>query len=242
MSRKLLYIASACVVCVFFVSVASLVSRRKAIHEHFDFAVSESVCNQTFHLDIPNVLTHDQCDLLIKASKDNGMKVSEVGEENQVLDTNVRKSTQTWFDQQANEVTRHISAVAMELAKKMEHCFGTITVADNFESIQVVQYGKDGKYDPHFDGTECGDDNKITCPANQRIATLLIYLNDDFVGGETRFPNMNNLKIKPVKGNAVFFWVSDPKTGLVYSDTLHGGDPVQEGEKWIATQWIRRKA
>lgn len=237
MPRKLFYIASACVV---FIAVIIAIRASIVLREHFAFAESKNICNQTFYFEIPNVLTHDQCDALIKAARDQGMESSAVGETDVVLDTNVRKSEQTWFQQNGNDVTRHISDVAMRLVQQMKHCFGNIKVADNFESIQVVHYGQDGKYDPHFDGVECGEDNKIPCPITQRIATLLIYLNDDFEGGETRFPHMDNRKIKPVKGNAVFFWVAEPTTGLVYSETLHGGDPVLKGEKWIATQWIRK--
>jgi prolyl 4-hydroxylase len=41
-----------------------------------------------------------------------------------------------------------------------------------------------------------------------------------------------------VKGHAVFFAYerAQPSSG-----TLHGGAPVLEGEKWVATKWLRER-
>jgi prolyl 4-hydroxylase len=212
------------------------------IKETFTEAGTElAVCNNTYMKEITQLLTPEQCDRLRLAAQTHGMEESRVGETENELDMNVRKSTQVWFPQDTNAITEIIAAEAMDLVKSMQHCFGDITTKNNFEDIQIVRYEQDGKYDPHYDGTECNGDDEDPCLKNQRIATLLIYLNDDFEGGATRFPNLD-VSIKPKKGNAVFFWVSDPATGLLYKKTLHGGDPVLSGEKWIATQWIRRNA
>ena len=40
--------------------------------------------------------------------------------------------------------------------------------------------------------------------ANDRIATALVYLSDDFIGGETIFP-AHNLTIRPQQGTALLF-------------------------------------
>ena len=39
-----------------------------------------------------------------------------------------------------------------------------------------------------------------------------------------------------MKGNAVFFSYDRPEAS---TRTLHGGAPVIEGEKWVATKWMR---
>ena len=44
----------------------------------------------------------------------------------------------------------------------------------------------------------------------------------------------------PVKGNAVFFVYKRPD-GTLDEDTLHAGLPVERGEKWIATKWLRER-
>lgn len=251
-SRLTPLLAVACTISLFVIIFTMVVKHRRASISTTGVAeptpvmsarpsidTSLPVCNNTYLFEIPRLLTPEQCDQLRAAAVKHGMEDSRVGEAENELDKNVRKSTQTWVKYDHNEITKIIAAKAMDMAKSLRHCFGDITIAKNFEDIQIVRYDKDGKYDPHYDGTECKGDKESPCLKNQRIATLLVYLNDDFAGGETRFPNLK-VSIKPKKGNAIFFLVSDPKTGMVYKNTLHGGDPVLDGEKWIATQWIRR--
>jgi len=71
----------------------------------------------------------------------------------------------------------------------------------------------------------------------QRVATLVMYLNEPARGGGTTFPDVG-LEVAPVRGNAVFFSYdrAHPSTR-----TLHGGAPVIEGEKWVATKWLRER-
>ena len=206
----------------------------------YEFADGNTVCNRVFYFELDGFLTHRQCDQLRAAALDNNMHDSQVGESHSALDVNVRKSTQTWFKHHENDVAKFIGDKVYELINTapLMACFKGVKQDADFEDVQVVRYDTNGKYDPHFDATECGDDIGVRCVSNQRIATVLIYLNDDFLGGETRFPNLN-ISVKPAKGKAVFFWVSDQSSRLVYNETLHGGDPVTHGEKWIATQWIR---
>jgi prolyl 4-hydroxylase len=69
----------------------------------------------------------------------------------------------------------------------------------------------------------------------QRVATLVMYLNTPNQGGGTTFPDVS-LEVAPIKGNAVFFSYDRPHA---VTRTLHGGAPVVEGEKWVATKWLR---
>jgi prolyl 4-hydroxylase len=47
-----------------------------------------------------------------------------------------------------------------------------------------------------------------------------------------------HLEVAPKRGNAVFFSYERPHPS---TKTLHGGAPVIEGEKWIATKWLRER-
>ena len=62
-----------------------------------------------------------------------------------------------------------------------------------------------------------------------------MYLNTPARGGGTVFPDAG-LEIAPTRGHAVFFSYDRPHPA---SRTLHGGAPVTEGEKWVATKWLR---
>lgn len=106
---------------------------------------------------------------------------------------------------------------------------------DNLEVLQVQKYEPGQEYVNHCDFFNYPEHPTIT--GNDRIATMIIYLNDDFTGGETVFPLLN-VTVKPKRGMGLFF---DYK--YIYElnrTTLHAGTPVIEGTKNIVTCWIRR--
>jgi prolyl 4-hydroxylase len=71
----------------------------------------------------------------------------------------------------------------------------------------------------------------------QRFASFLIYLNTVEAGGETRFPKLN-ISVKPIAGRALYFR-NLYFNGTEHQLSLHGGDPVLKGEKYLATKWMR---
>jgi len=232
--HRRLYVAG-----VFIYIVACLVLYRAVTAtptlEGFEFTQAP-VCNDTYYLEVDGFLTPEQCDALIAATQDVGLNISQVGIDASVTDESVRKSTQHWFKPEDNDIAKYIRQKTIDFVNSLG-CMSN-TSANTYDDIQVVRYDVGGKYDPHYDDDECETD---TCKPNRRIATLLIYLNDDFKGGTTRFPNLD-VDVVPKKGKALFFWVADPSTTLLYKNTLHGGMAVESGQKWIATQWIRTSA
>jgi len=110
---------------------------------------------------------------------------------------------------------------------------------ENGEGLQVLHYRPGTEYKPHydyFDPIEPGTPT-ILKRGGQRVATLIIYLAEPEKGGATSFPDVQ-LEVAPKRGNAVFFSYdrAHPSTR-----SLHGGTPVIEGEKWIATKWLRER-
>ena len=71
----------------------------------------------------------------------------------------------------------------------------------------------------------------------QRLATVILYLNEPEQGGDTAFVD-RDLRVTPTKGNAVFFSYLSADAS---SKTLHAGLPVLAGEKWIANKWLRAR-
>jgi len=109
---------------------------------------------------------------------------------------------------------------------------------ENGEGLQVLRYGPGAEYKPHydyFDPDQAGTPT-ILKRGGQRVASLVCYLNTPTLGGATVFPDVQ-LDVAPVKGNAVFFSYDRPHP---VTRTLHGGAPVIEGEKWVATKWLRQ--
>jgi prolyl 4-hydroxylase len=112
---------------------------------------------------------------------------------------------------------------------------------DHGEPIQILHYTPGAEYKPHFDffdPTFEGND-KVLAMGGQRIATLIMYLNDVEAGGSTVFPDVG-LDVLPKKGNALYFAYAT-EDGQLDRRTLHGGSPVGRGEKWIATKWLRER-
>jgi prolyl 4-hydroxylase len=74
----------------------------------------------------------------------------------------------------------------------------------------------------------------------ERIITFLIYLNDDYEGGETDFPLLG-VRHKGRRGQGLFF-VNALPSGGPDSRTVHAGRPPTRGEKWLLSQFIRSRA
>lgn len=111
---------------------------------------------------------------------------------------------------------------------------------ENGEPIQVLHYQPGAQYEPHYDYFDPAQPGtpKILERGGQRVGTLVMYLNTPARGGGTTFPAVG-LEVGATTGNAVFFSYdrAHPST-----KTLHGGAPVVEGEKWVATKWLRERA
>jgi prolyl 4-hydroxylase len=106
------------------------------------------------------------------------------------------------------------------------------------EPMLVQRYGEEGKFKEHFDFflEETEYYEKAIEHGGQRVATLIIYLQKPERGGATYMANLG-LRVVPNKGSALFFTYPTPST---QSGTLHAGDPVLAGEKWIMTKWFRQ--
>ena len=74
----------------------------------------------------------------------------------------------------------------------------------------------------------------------QRVATVLVYLNEDFEGGETSFPRLG-INHRGGTGDALVFGSLDA-AGRPDPRSQHAGCPPTNGEKWVFSQWVRNRA
>ncbi len=177
------------------------------------------------------LLTDAECDAMIAAARPRLVRSETV-----VVDTggsevnDARTSRGMFFERGENAVCQRIE---QRIAKLLNW------PVVNGEGLQVLHYLPGAEYRPHhdyFDPAKPGTP-AITARGGQRVGTLVMYLNSPKKGGGTTFPDVG-LEIAPVKGNAVFFSYDRPHPG---TKTLHGGAPVIEGEKWVATKWLRER-
>jgi len=139
------------------------------------------------------------------------------------------RTSSTYFDMQNifKPVTEHFIRL---LAERFGHHY----TLSSTETWQLAKYVVGQQYKPHYDYF-----NFPGYPQQNpdRLATVILYLNDDFQGGGTAFPELN-LIIKPVAGRFLYFRYPAGDTAKL---TLHAGLPVTVGEKRIATLWIRNE-
>ncbi|AOH85441.1 hypothetical protein AWL63_17340 [Sphingomonas panacis] len=106
------------------------------------------------------------------------------------------------------------------------------TETDQGEALTVLRYRPGQQYRQHLD--------TIGQTRNQRVLTVIVYLNDGFTGGETVFAKAG-LTIRPRAGDAILF-ANTTANGMPDPTAQHAGLPVAQGAKWIATRWIRARA
>lgn len=175
------------------------------------------------------LLSHQECDELRALAEKRLARSETVQTDTGASEVNAARTSQgMFFDRGENELCRRIEArIAALIGWPVE----------NGEGIQVLKYLPGAEYKPHydyFDPAQSGTPS-ILKRGGQRVATVVMYLNDPVVGGGTTFPDVQ-LEVAPVKGNAVFFSYDRAHPS---SKSLHGGAPVIEGEKWVATKWLR---
>lgn len=157
-----------------------------------------------------------------------------VGEETGSAINAHRTSSSAFLNNVESEITKNIQKRAAKLVRANHQ---------DVEALQVVHYKDGQKYEPHYDFFDRSKEGGKTSigQQGQRMATLLVYLNDidDDAGGQTFFPKvLNGLKINPKKNMAVF-WYNVLPNGKEDERTLHGGLPINKGEKWAVNIWIR---
>jgi len=176
-----------------------------------------------------NLLSDEECDEIIALARTRLARSETVQTDTGSSEVNEARTSQgMFFNRGEHPVCARIEA---RMAALMNWPL------ENGEGLQVLRYGPGAEYKPHydyFDPTQPGTPS-ILKRGGQRVASLVCYLNTPERGGATVFPDVQ-LEVAPVKGNAVFFSYDRAHAS---TRSLHGGAPVVEGEKWVATKWVR---
>ena len=176
----------------------------------------------------PNFITEDDAKHILKTAEYNYKNSVVVGIENP---EGIRKSQTYWLNKD--------DKVAKKIIQKVCELDGHSI--EQSEDIQVVKYEPNGYYNEHHDSC-CDDDDKCKefVKDGNRVLTMVIYLNDDFEGGATRFPKLDK-NFKPKKYSGILFYPMNKDGDKCHENSLHAGMPITKGEKYIANVWIREK-
>jgi len=137
--------------------------------------------------------------------------------------------------------TAQLSFLKSPLAEEIDaKICRTLGISAGFaEGIQAQVYEAGGRFRPHFDYFHSGtDENRSACSVRgNRTWTFMVYLNDDFEGGSTRFTAIDH-EVRPAAGMALF-WNNLAADGSPNPLTEHCGETVTRGRKAIITKWFR---
>ena len=212
---------------------------------------------EVLSLDPPLVLMHDfikesECGALMKVAEDSGIAgfVGSTVRGSQEEATNVRTSSTAWL----NPANMAMSKPVLDILRRIDEKVGAIcgVPRQNLESLQCVRYQEGQRYDYHIDTIE----QYNSYPCGGRLASCLLFLNEDFEGGETHFLELD-VRVKPRTGSALFWFNchlpffmdtevldgSQAERDLLAAmrpdeRSLHAGLPVLGGTKYAANKWV----
>lgn len=184
---------------------------------------TDTLCERPFIAAVRELLTMDECSYLVDMAARNfspAMIVDPMS--GQLRPDPIRTSDNAVFPWLAEDPVIH--AINRRIGKVSR------TNSRNGEPLQVLRYRPGQQYKPHLDA--------ISGEANQRIFTLLVYLNDAFEGGETVFTRIG-LRFRGRVGDALLF-CNALDDGSPDQNAVHEGAIVLSGEKLVASRWIRQ--
>jgi len=184
----------------------------------------------------PEVLTQEGIDALvsyIRSTRQNDLAVFDADATNRstavqwVVDKKVR-NTQTV---PVEPFLPHLHDLLQNVIRDVVNPFYGIEIS-GYETPQLLRYGIGGMYEPHVDGESLWmkeDGTKVWRKSVERDLSAVIYLNDDFEGGEFIFPDLN-IRVSPKPGLLLCF----PSSHLY----RHGVLPVTRGERLAIVTWM----
>ena len=112
---------------------------------------------------------------------------------------------------------------------------------DYHEPPNIISYEPGQEFGPHVDYVDprVPEFQAELRSMGQRTATIVTYLNEDFEGAETHFPDAG-VTFRGGTGDAILF-VNVLPDGTPDFRTTHCGLPPTSGRKWVLSQWIREK-
>ncbi|OGA84304.1 MAG: proline dioxygenase [Burkholderiales bacterium RIFCSPHIGHO2_01_FULL_63_240] len=176
-----------------------------------------------------DLLSDAECDALIELARPRLSRSETVVNRTGESEVNAARTSQgMFFSRGEGEL---VSAIEARIAALLQWPL------ERGEGLQVLRYGVGAEYRPHFDYFDPAQPGSqaILKRGGQRVGTVLMYLNTPESGGATTFPDAG-IEVQALRGSAVFFAYGQPSP---LTRTLHGGAPVQAGEKWVATKWLR---
>ncbi|WP_294249727.1 2OG-Fe(II) oxygenase [uncultured Chryseobacterium sp.] len=160
---------------------------------------------------IENFLTNEECDHYIELTKDQVFKEAKINMQGrQVMSKGIRNNDRLMvFD---NKLPENLFQKA---AGFLPQTHENHKVTGFNEMFRIYKYSPGQRFKMHRDGSYIRNEHE------KSFYTFLIYLNDDFEGGETEFEGL--FTVAPKKGSALVF----------YHPLRHEGKTLISGLKYV---------
>jgi hypothetical protein len=181
---------------------------------------------------IPALVSGPVCAWLIKRSRGRLERARVYDSINRVETTDqTRSNSAAPVDLATVDVVQFLVQARMAVACSMPW--------EQMESPTILHYAAGEQVREHYDFIDPNSPHyeRILREQGQRMVTFLLYLNDDYEGGTTDFPDLA-LSHKGQRGEGLYFKNAHPN-GQPDTTMIHAGRPPVAGEKWIVSQFIR---
>ena len=176
--------------------------------------MTETDKTKPFILRVPEVLSADECSALIERIESLKPGVATVNTHSGTrVRTETRNNDRVIFDDE------HLAATLVDRVRNKVpgEIHGMALVGAN-ERFRCYRYKPGMRFAPHIDGAFFRSASEYSC------YTFLVYLNEEFVGGETTFLTEPEVRIRPQTG-----------MGLIFQHPIiHEGSIVTQGIKYVA--------
>lgn len=178
---------------------------------------------------VNNFIANEDCDQLVAFAE------RQKREWLTVLDDEKSTATKRVFKRHPNRVTQLVDlgkqrALVNEWMARAcrEHLPRHIAQPQWFESPQLLRYGLGGKYAMHSDSDGYCQQAQRFYRFIDRDFSILIYLNDDYIGGGLKFNGLN-FSYQPKKGDLLIF----PSNHIFSNESM----PIESGTKYALVSW-----
>lgn len=182
----------------------------------------------------PSFLNDEVCAWLIERSRGRLVRarVYDAGSKSDVVSEG-RTNTSAGFDLMQTDLVQLMVQTRISAASGLPIA--------NMEGCTVLHYEVGQQIDDHYDFVDPAipDYDEEIRTRGERVMTFLVYLNDDYDGGETDFPRLG-VRHRGRRGEGLYF-VNALPTGEPDRRSRHAGRPPESGEKWILSQFIRNR-
>lgn len=191
----------------------------------------EFICQEPRIAIIRDCLRSDLCDWLILRNRDKGTRAP--------VHDPASGQHRIEYARSNSHVICDLPNTSMVVTLLRARILASISPAARPELTTLLHYRPGEEFLPHYDFFDLSNPGSAreVAQKGQRSVTCLVYLNDDYQGGETEFLKLG-LRHRGRKGDALVFW-NLRADGRPDPLTYHAGRPTISGEKWVVSQWLR---